>query len=222
MATVRESKILIKADQNLVDMPILDPGEFAFETTTKKLFIGSHPYEVDPASDGVTDTYYLPVDARLSSVYEVWVNDSLYAPSNYQIVSNTLTIFNPSSISGSKIEVKYNSQIMMHETGMSSPVRTTVTLDGSVTNQSTGLAVSTSLYDVIFIDYSIKSSAGLRVGSVRIVIDGTDYVVDDNYNDTSPVDVDFDGTISNGVFTLTYTNPGSQATFSYVAKAWKS
>ena len=91
---------------------------------------------------------------------------------------------------------------------------------------NTGFAVDTSLYNVVIMDYTLESTNGVRAGQLRFGTDtsASTVMIDDNYTETSTVDIVFNADISiTNTLKLQYTdNDNANATFKYTYQLWNS
>lgn len=98
-----------------------------------------------------------------------------------------------------------------------------LTLLNNVTNTPTGISYDTSVYNTVFINYSINRNTARRAGTLTLVTNGTTATLDDKFvNHNGLVDVTFSVVVTAGVMILRYTttNTGFDATMNYIETKW--
>lgn len=226
MADTRISKIQIRRG-NLSDLPILSEGELGYALDVQRIFIGNSTQTI-ATGDGTETTFTIPTSSAypLTSVYNprFYIDGTEVNATDYTVASTSITFATPPA-ANEVITMRWNSELVIQNN-----IKTPPTMElaaSAAAGTSTGFSFNTTLYDTVFMNYSIKLGAGLgvRAGSLRIVVDETagTYYIDDQYNTlTSTMDITFDGSITNNVFELTYqNNESSTATVYYTFELWK-
>ena len=220
MSDTRISKIKTRQG-DFDDLPMLDPGEFGYAKDQRRLFIGN-----DSVSVGVGNAIKMQftVDADVSSpnVIAVYINGAAVNPATYSIVGTTLT-FTTAPASGAVITMRFNSEIEIDK-DITRP--SSLSLAAGGTNAATGFQFDTTQYNVCIIDYTLESTAGVRVGRMRFAIDQSSGAIalDDNYTETATVAVVFSlNTATANTLKLMYTDTASLITkFKYTYQLWNS
>lgn len=100
-----------------------------------------------------------------------------------------------------------------------------ITLQNNVIDTPTGIAYDSSIYNTVFINYSIKRDTARRAGTLTLVTDGSTATLDDMFvNHNGTVDVSFSVAVSGGAMVLRYTttNTGFSGTMRYIETKWLS
>lgn len=226
MAEVRVSKFQLR-NGNIDDIPVLDKAEMGYASDVNRLFIGTEELTIG-AGDGATVEFQLPTFQNLFippeslETLKIFVDGSERSDVSFGV--NTVTFSNPPAAS-SNITMKFNLEI---ETLNYSKIPFVLSLNGNVSDYTdTGISIDYNAYDSFFIKYtlSMDNDSDLRVGELRGLIDSnTDtFKIDDQYNSLINEEyVEFNGSIHNGMFNLTYRNSStSSATFKYIFELWK-
>ena len=222
MADTRISKIQIRQG-NFADLPLLDVAELGYATDVHRLYIGNDVVEVG-TGDGVLDTFSIPVSlSSPTNIKAVFLNDVQVNSADYSLTYATLTFANPPAL-GDAITVKYNSEVEVSRDISNDPVVETLAANGNLAN--TGMFLDTTLTNTAFLNYTLKSANGLRIGQIRF---GTDTdtgfsVISDNFEQTGTVDIVFNvDTATADTLRLQYTdNDNLQATFKYTYQLWNN
>jgi len=216
MADTRISKIKVRQG-NFSDLPTLDPGEFGFAKDVRRLFIGNDTISVG-TGNGVLTQFTVPIGLTEPGVLRVFVDSVAVNASDYTLVGTTLTF---SSAPTGAITVGFNSEVDLGE----QPVQE-IQLAANATNSDTGFQVDTTQYNVIIMDYTLKSTNGVRVGQIRFATDtgASTTTIDDNYTETGVVNVQFNVDIATAnTMKLQYTDYDNLiSTFKYTYQTWNS
>ena len=216
MADTRISKIKVRQG-NFSDLPTLDPGEFGFAKDVRRLFIGNDTISVG-TGNGVLTQFTVPIGLTEPGVLRVFVDGVAVNASDYTLVGTTLTF---SSAPTGAITVGFNSEVDLGE----QPVQE-IQLAANATNSDTGFQVDTTQYNVIIMDYTLKSTNGVRVGQIRFATDtgASTTTIDDNYTETGVVNVQFNVDIATAnTMKLQYTDYDNLiSTFKYTYQTWNS
>jgi hypothetical protein len=219
--TTQVSKIKIRQG-NFADLPLLDAGEFGYATDTHRLFLGNNTVTVG-TGNGVNDTFTVPITlADPTTIIAVFVDDVQENASNYSLVGTSLTFSTPPA-NAAVVTAKYNSEVHLHRYA-TNPHSIELPANGNAA--AVGFNVDTTLYDTVIMDYTLKSSNGIRVGQLRFSTDTTSSTtaIDDNYTETGTVDVIFTADISiSNTLRLMYTdNDNAISKFKYTYQLWNS
>lgn len=98
-----------------------------------------------------------------------------------------------------------------------------ITLIDNVSNTPTGISYDTSIYNTVFVNYSVVRGSTRRAGTLTLITNGSTASMDDTYvNHGGLVGVDFSVTVSAGIMYLRYTttSTGSNATMNYIETKW--
>ena len=216
MADTRISKIKVRQG-NFSDLPTLDPGEFGFAKDVRRLFIGNDTISVG-TGNGVLTQFTVPIGLTEPGVLRVFVDGTAVNASDYTLVGTTLTF---SSAPTGAITVGFNSEVDLGE----QPVQE-IQLAANATNSDTGFQVDTTQYNVIIMDYTLKSTNGVRVGQIRFATDtgASTTTIDDNYTETGAINVQFNVDIATAnTMKLQYTDYDNLiSTFKYTYQTWNS
>lgn len=222
MAETRISKIQIRQG-NFVDLPLLDVGELGYATDKHRLYIGNNVVEVG-TGDGVSNTFSIPISlSSPNNIKAAFIDGVQVNAANYSMSYTSLTFANPPAL-GEVITVKYNSEVEVARDISNDPVEETLPANGN--QLDTGLILDTTLTNTAFLNYTLKTANGLRIGELRLSID-TDSgltVFSDNFDQTGAVDIIFnlDSSATN-TLKLQYTdNDNLQATFKYTYQLWNN
>jgi len=216
MADTRISKIKVRQG-NFSDLPTLDPGEFGFAKDVRRLFIGNDTISVG-TGNGVLTQFTVPIGLTEPGVLRVFVDSVAVNASDYTLVGTTLTF---SSAPTGAITVGFNSEVDLGE----QPVQE-IQLAANAVSSDTGFQVDTTQYNVIIMDYTLKSTNGVRVGQIRFATDtsASTTTIDDNYTETGVVNVQFNVDIATAnTMKLQYTDYDNLiSTFKYTYQTWNS
>lgn len=216
MADTRISKIKVRQG-NFSDLPTLDPGEFGFAKDVRRLFIGNDTISVG-TGNGVLTQFTVPIGLTEPGVLRVFVDGNAVNASDYTLVGTTLTF---SSAPTGAITVGFNSEVDLGEQPVSE-----IQLAANATNSDTGFQVDTTQYDVIIMDYTLRSTNGVRVGQIRFATDtsASTTTIDDNYTETGVVNVQFNVDIATAnTMKLQYSDYDNLiSTFKYTYQTWNS
>ena len=222
MADTRISKIQIRQG-NFADLPLLDVGELGYATDRHRLYIGNNLVEVG-TGDGVSDTFSIPMYlSSPNNIKAAFIDGVQVNAANYSMSYTTLTFATPPAV-GEVITVKYNTEVEVARDISNDPVEETLPANGNLLD--TGVIFDTTLTNTAFLNYTLKTANGLRIGELRMSVD-TDTgltVFSDNFDQTGAVDIIFnvDGSIAN-TLKLQYTdNDNLQATFKYTYQLWNN
>jgi hypothetical protein len=227
---------------NLVDLPVLEPGEFGYATDVQRLYIGNNPTPsqtgdgsetvfsfplIDTDSDGTT-TNNAVLEFGNKMTYAVYVDDTLQSPSTYTANDSAIT-FNTAPANGAVILCKFNTEVITSSPDSDtrySPDSRSLTSSVSATNA--GIAVDGSNYDYVDIQYILKNTNGRRKGVISVSIDatGNTSILEDSYvTSVNPTGTDLDnvfsGVVAGGIFNLQYTATNNSE-LSYLLTNWKS
>lgn len=220
MADTRISKIKVRQG-NFADLPLLDSGEFGYALDTQRLFIGNSQINVG-TGNGVKISYVVPTTLASNNVNGVFVDGTQVNTSEYSIVGTTLTFTTPPS-NGAVITALFNGEVDLVRYAT---IPNIISLAANGNLADTGFSVDTSAYNIVIMDYTLESTNGVRVGQLRFGVDtsASTVMIDDNYTQTSVVDVVFNVDIGvANTMKLQYTdNNNAIATFKYTYQLWKS
>jgi hypothetical protein len=220
MADTRVSKIKVRQG-NFADLPMLDAGELGYATDNQRLFVGNPQIAVG-TGNGVADTFVVPTTLAASGVIGVFVSAGQVNAPDYTIVGNTLTFATPPAAAAA-ITAQFNGEISL-ERYATRPDIISLAANGNIA--ATGFIVNTLDYNIAIIDYTLESTAGVRVGQIRLATDtsASTVAIDDNYTETATVNVVFSADISVANYMrLMYTdNDNTVATFKYTYQLWNS
>lgn len=220
MADTRISKIKVRQG-NFADLPILDSGEIGYATDDQRLFIGNTTIAVG-TGNGVLTAFTVPSTLEVNAIRAVYVAGSEVAAADYSITGTTLTFSTPPA-NGSAITISFNSEIELvrHATR---PDEIELAANGNTAD--TGFSVATADYNVVFMDYTLESTNGVRMGQLRF---GTDVsastsTIDDIFTEAGAVDVVFNVDIGTpGTMKLQYTDSDNAiAKFKYTYQLWNT
>ena len=218
MADTRISKIRVRQG-NLADLPVLDPGELGYAKDSRRLFIGNDVVSVGTGNGVLTD-FTLPLALSKPVITTVFVAGSAVNAASYTIAGTTLTF---ASAPTGAITVGFNNEIDI-VSDVTIPSEISLAANGS--SADTGFVVDTSLYNIAILDYTLKSTAGVRVGRIRMAWDNGASVsqIDDNNMETAPINLAFSiNTATAGQMKLQYTDSANLITkFKYTYKLWNS
>ena len=216
MADTRISKIKVRQG-NFSDLPTLDPGEFGFAKDVRRLFIGNDTISVG-TGNGVLTQFTVPIGLTEPGVLRVFVDGTAVNASDYTLVGTTLTF---SSAPTGAITVGFNSEVDLGE----QPVQE-IQLAANAVSSDTGFQIDTTQYNVIIMDYTLKSTNGVRVGQIRFATDtgASTTTIDDNYTETGVINVQFNVDIATAnTMKLQNTDYDNLiSTFKYTYQTWNS
>jgi hypothetical protein len=242
MTTTIVAKQLIRQG-DLLDMPILSPGEFGLATDEQRLFLGQQPI-VGTLYESLSDATFAVLDfsTKLNGVstlldleevneFKIVVNDTYEIPSaNVAINDTKFTVQHglgvPPATASDTFKLYYNKEITSYRAETDSKLQSTL-LEKSQpygTPESTGIDFLSAVKNHITIEYFLHTATDMRKGQLDIAIQGNDIQsITDTYNSNSgTLDVEF--TISNdnaGLFTLDYdTSYVGQIQFNYIQKSF--
>jgi hypothetical protein len=222
MADTRISKIKIRSG-NLADLPLLDTAELGYAKDARRLFIGND-LQTAGTGDGSATVFSISTDVINPVLLKVFIDGVEVNVSNYSITTTSLTFSSPPA-NGAIITYKYLSEITINRLS-SDIIASSYTLSSGGTNAETGFQVNTVNYDTVVMDYTLNTSNGLRVGQLRFVTDvgASTTAIDDNYTETSPVNITFSVDISSpNTMKLLYTdNDNATAKFKFTYQLWNS
>jgi hypothetical protein len=231
MADTLTAKIQVR-NGDISELPILSEAELAYATDQTRLFIGNIEYNIG-TGNGVLTTFNIPSTSNIpipatNVEYIKFFVDGIER--NDVTVGGTTVTFSVAPVNASVITMKYNSEINLINSSVN-PNSLLLSASVTVDFQDTGFAIDSSIYDTVFINYSIKmldgsqNLTGYRIGTIKAIVDldGDDFILDDSYtsfnNDNSVL---FSGRIQNNIFYLTYKNSAtSTATLKYKFETWK-
>tara|TARA_R110000868_G_scaffold342999_2_gene603985 strand:- start:1544 stop:2209 length:666 start_codon:yes stop_codon:yes gene_type:complete len=220
MADTRISKIKVRQG-DFTDLPMLDAGELGYATDNHRLFVGNTTISVG-TGNGVINTFVVPTTLNANGVIGVFVAGAQVNPADYTIIGTTLTFSTPPAGSAA-ITAQFNGEISMERYAT---IPNSLSLAASGTSAVTGFSVDTSLYNIAIIDYTLESTNGVRVGQLRLATDtsASTSAIDDNYTETSAVDITFSADISvANTLRLMYTDGANAITkFKYTYQLWNS
>jgi hypothetical protein len=220
MADTRISKIKVRQG-NFSDLPLLDAGEFGYALDNQRLFIGNSQINVG-TGNGVKLSYVVPTTLVSNNVKGIFLDGTQVNTSDYSIVGTTLTFATPPG-SGVVITALFNSEVDLVRYAT---VPNSISLAANGNLADTGFSVDTSVYNVVIMDYTLESTNGVRAGQLRFGVDtsASTTMFDDNYTQTSVVDIVFNVDISvANTMKLQYTdNDNAIATFKYTYQLWNS
>jgi hypothetical protein len=220
MTTTRISKIRVRQG-NFGDLPMLDAGEFGYAKDQRRLFIGNDTITAG-TGNGSIDTFIIDCDVSSPNIIAVFVDGTQVSPANYSLVGTTLTLATPPG-AGDVVTVKFNSEVDIVK-DISRPSIISLAANGS--SAETGFSIDTTQYNTCFMDYTLQSSNGLRVGKLRFGVDtaASLTIIDDDNVETATVDIVFSLDISTpDTLKLLYTdNDNAIATFKYTYQLWNS
>ena len=218
MATTRLSKIRVRQG-NFSDLPVLDPGELGYAKDQRRLFIGNDVVSVG-TGNGVLTAFTIPLALSKPNITTVSVAGSAVNASTYTISGTTLTF---ASAPTGAITVGFNNEIDI-VSDVTIPSEISLAANGS--SADTGFNVDTTLYNIAVIDYTLESTAGVRIGQLRL---GTDIsastsTITDSKTETAAVGITFSVDIGTAnTMKLKYTDADNLITkFKYTYQLWNS
>ena len=218
MATTRLSKIRVRQG-NFTDLPVLDPGELGYAKDARRLFIGNDTVSIG-TGNGVLTEFTLPLSLSKPNITTVFVAGVAQNAANYTIAGTTITF---ASAPTGAITVGFNSEIDI-VSDVTIPSEVSLSANGS--NADTGFVVDTTLYNIAILDYTLESTAGVRVGQIRMAYDSSSATsqIGDNNIETANVDIAFSiNTATSGQMKLQYTDSANLITkFKYTYQLWNS
>jgi len=218
MATTRLSKIRVRQG-NLSDLPVLDPGELGYAKDSRRLFIGNDTVSVG-TGNGVLTTFTIPLALSKPVITTVSIAGNAVNASTYTISGTTLTF---ASAPTGAITVGFNNEIDI-VSDVTIPSEISLAANGS--SAETGFTVDTSVYNIAILDYTLESTAGVRVGQIRMAWDSSlsaSHIGDQNI-ETNPVNITFSlNTAAANQMKLVYTDSANLITkFKYTYQLWNS
>ena len=218
MATTRLSKIRVRQG-NFTDLPVLDPGELGYAKDARRLFIGNDTVSIG-TGNGVLTEFTLPLSLSKPNITTVFVAGVAQNAANYTIAGTTITF---ASAPTGAITVGFNSEIDI-VSDVTIPSEVSLSANGS--NADTGFVVDTTLYNIAILYYTLESTAGVRVGQIRMAYDSSSATsqIGDNNIETANVDIAFSiNTATSGQMKLQYTDSANLITkFKYTYQLWNS
>ena len=200
----------IKVRQGLIqNLPALTTGELGYATDVKRLFIGNEPLNF--IGDGIATEFNTGIDLDdvSTNAYRVTIDDVL--TTNYTVDDFVINFASPPA-DQAVIVVKFNSEIPLVAPPEATPQNpSTVELTPSATDADLNeIAIDTTRFGFTQITYTLTDATSRRSGTMRISVDDNgDVMLDDDYGTTSPeasrLDHIFGGTLTNGVFVVSYT-----------------
>jgi len=200
----------IKVRQGLIqNLPALTTGELGYATDVKRLFIGNEPLNFIGDNNTTEFNTGIDLDDVSTNAYRVTIDDVL--TTNYT-VDDFVINFATAPADQAVIVVKFNSEIPLVAPPEATPQNpSTVELTPSATDVSLNeIAIDTTRFGFTQITYTLTDATSRRSGTMRISVDDNgDVMLDDDYGTTSPeasrLDHIFGGTVTNGVFVVSYT-----------------
>jgi len=136
------------------------------------------------------------------------------------------TIVDSPISAGDEITVKYNTEILTYQPDKEFDETQKMTLSGSSTGSLiNAIVIDETRYNNAEIKYSLRDGTNVRTGTLTVSLLGTTFNIMDNYvsNDDDALPHIFNGTLSNGIFTLNYTTTSNTTVdFTFVTNYWKS
>tara|TARA_B100001057_G_scaffold466086_1_gene522872 strand:- start:7077 stop:7736 length:660 start_codon:yes stop_codon:yes gene_type:complete len=218
MADTRLSKIRVRQG-NFADLPVLDAGELGYAKDSRRLFIGNDVVSVG-TGNGVLTSFTIPLALSKPNIITVSVAGSAVNASTYTISGTILTF---ASAPTGAITVGFNSEIDI-VSDVTIPSEISLAANGS--SADTGFNVDTTLYNIAVIDYTLESTAGVRIGQLRLGTDisaSTSTITDSN-TETAAVGITFSVDIGTAnTMKLKYTDADNLITkFKYTYQLWNS
>lgn len=218
MADTRLSKIRVRQG-NFADLPVLDPGELGYAKDSRRLFIGNDVVSIG-TGNGVLTSFTIPLALSKPNIITVSVAGSAVNASTYTISGTILTF---ASAPTGAITVGFNSEIDI-VSDVTIPSEISLAANGS--SADTGFNVDTTLYNIAVMDYTLESTAGVRIGQLRLGTDtsASTSIISDNHTETAAVGITFsvDIGIAN-TMKLKYTDADNLITkFKYTYQLWNS
>jgi|TARA_B110000503_G_C7030254_1_gene363685 hypothetical protein len=220
MADTRISKIKLRQG-DFDDLPMLDPGELGYAKDQRRLFIGNDTVSVG-TGDGIVDTFTVDADVSSPNVVAVFLDGTEVSTAIYGIVGTTLT-FATAPAAAAVITINFNSEIEIDK-DITRP--SSLSLGAGGTDVATGFQFNTTQYNACIMDYTIESTAGVRIGQLRFAIDQSsgNVAIDDNYTGTSSIGITFSlNTATADTLKLMYTDADTLISkFKYTYQLWNS
>jgi hypothetical protein len=181
------------------------------------LFIGNDTVNVG-TGNGVLVDFTLPLSLSKPNITTVSVAGSPVSASTYTIAGTTITF---ASAPTGAITVGFNSEV---DIVSDVTIPSEISLPANGTNADTTFVVDTGLYNIAIINYTLESTAGVRVGRLRLAWDGSVSAIDDNMTQTAAVGITFSlNTATAGQMKLQYTDADNLITkFKYTYQLWNS
>lgn len=220
MADTRISKIRVRQG-DYDDLPMLDAGEFGYAKDRRRLFIGNDTVTVGTGNGSATQ-FVVDIDLSSPNILAVYNNGTLVNASEYDLVGTTLT-FNTAPANGNTITIRFNSEVSIDK---DATIPSSILLAANGAAADTGFQFDTTQYNACFMDYTVESTVGVRIGQLRFVIDTSsgNAAIDESYAETSPMGIVFDvSTATANTLKLIYTDSeGVDAKFKYTYQLWNS
>jgi hypothetical protein len=218
MAEIITAKIQVRRGE-LLDLPVLDEGEFGYALDHHRLFIGNRPIEA--TADGQTKRFNISDRALIPGQLVVLVNDVEQAFTYNYTIEDTDVVFVTAPTTGSLIKISHNTELSIVN---QRAVREIRELKDNCTDKKTGISWSLENYNTASIDYSLKSTSGsMAVGTLKMITDGTTLTVVDIGGTLGTTGITFDGKIENNRAHLIYTNATqNNANFSFNIQLWNT
>lgn len=218
MATTRVSKIKVRQG-NFSDLPVLDAGEMGYAKDQRRLFIGNDSVSIGTGNGALT-AFTVPLALSKPNILTVSVAGTSVNASTYTLSGTTLTF---GSAPTGAITANFNSEIDINSDVV---IPSSIELAANGSSAVTGFQIDTTLYNIVVMDYTLESTAGVRVGQLRFATDtsASTSTIDDSYTETASVGIVFAVDIATAnTMKLKYTDSANLITkFKYTYQLWNS
>lgn len=207
----------------LEDLPLLEPGELAYATDQRRLFIGNPRQTFMGNGDTANFTINQSL-VRTSTIFFTLIDDVLQIPQYSFLPDRTVISFTTPPADGTTITVGYNSEVRLYDGFQGTDL---ITLAANQTNWTpTVVSLELAYANTGVFEYSVKSVQGLAIGDLKFISDGVQLDFSDssqNTSDTDPVKLRLALT-NNGQFVeLQYINASVEpARLYYNSRVWKT
>jgi len=207
----------------LEDLPLLEPGELAYATDQRRLFIGNPSQNFTGNGDSANFTINQSL-VRTSTIFFTLINDVLQIPLYSFLPDRTVISFTTPPPAGSTVTIGYNSEIRLYDGFQGTDM---ITLAANKTNWTpTVVALEVDYANTGIYEYSVKSVQGLAVGDLKFVSDGVTLDYNDSAQYTSnsdPVKLRLVLTNNGQSIELQYINASVEpARLYYNSRVWKT
>lgn len=207
----------------LEDLPLLEPGELAYATDQRRLFIGNPGQSFTANGESANFTINQSL-VRTSTIFFSLIDDVLQIPQYSFLPDRTVITFTTPPPNGSIVTIGYNSEIRLYDGFQGTDL---IYLQPGRTNwTSTVVNLEVDYANTGVFEYSIKSSQGMVIGDLKFITDGVQLDYSDTNQNTSeiePVKLRLQLTNSGQFLELQYINSSAEpARLYYSTRVWKT
>lgn len=207
----------------LEDLPLLEPGELAYATDQRRLFIGNPRQSFTANGESANFTINQSL-VRTSTIFFSLIDDVLQIPQYSFLPDRTVITFTTPPPNGSIVTIGYNSEIRLYDGFQGTDL---IYLEPGRTNwTSTVVNLEVDYANTGVFEYSIKSSQGMVIGDLKFITDGVQLDYSDTNQNTSeiePVKLRLQLTNSGQFLELQYINASAEpARLYYSTRVWKT